>query len=97
MNDMINYMISNLEMTEKTAKRNAKKISKYDDIKEEFKKYMISQSFPVGGLAVEGHTASEIHNMAPFMNEVGVYNFLVSLRDCPEMAKKIISDGFPLK
>ena len=97
MNDIMDYMMRNLEMTEKTAKRNAEKISKYDDIKEEFKGYMTSRSFPFDGLIVEGYTAYKIHNMAPFMNEVGVYNFLVSLRDCPEMAKKIISDGFPLK
>jgi hypothetical protein len=31
------------------------------------------------------------------MDGVGVYNFLISLRERPENAKKIIAAGFPRK
>jgi len=47
------------------------------------------------GIAVEGYTARKIKELAPFMNGVGVYNFLVSLRENPEMAKQYIAEGFP--
>lgn len=97
MNEIIGYLVNELQMSEKAAKRNAEKLNKYDDIMKEFKSFIITKTFPNTGLIVEGYTARDIHNLAPFMNELGVYNFLVSLRDTPDISKKIIEDGFPLK
>lgn len=97
MNEIFDYLMKELQMSENAAKRNAEKLSKYDDIMKEFKLYITSKCFPETGLVIDRYTAKDIHNMAPFMNEVGVYNFLVSLRDTPEISKKIIEEGFPLK
>jgi len=35
--------------------------------------------------------------LAPFMDGVGIYNFLITLRERPENAKRIIAEGFPRK
>ncbi|MDR2344126.1 MAG: hypothetical protein LBD86_06320 [Spirochaetaceae bacterium] len=51
----------------------------------------------VGLGAVEGYTAEMIARLAPFMDGVGVYNFLVTLRERPDNGKRIIVAGFPRK
>lgn len=56
-------------------------------------------SLPEGlpaGVSVEGYTAKKISELAPFMNAVGIYNFLVLLREQPEKAKVYITEGFPV-
>lgn len=51
----------------------------------------------IEGIAVEGYTAKQIKELAPFMNGIGVYNFLITLRENPEIAKKYIVEGFPIR
>ncbi|MDR2546410.1 MAG: hypothetical protein LBC96_02730 [Lachnospiraceae bacterium] len=51
-------------------------------------------SFPV---TIEGYTAAAISALAPFMDGVGVYNFMVTLRERPDNAKRIIAEGFVRK
>ena len=70
-------------------------VTKYDDIKQEFLTWLQTGTYPTDGLKVEGYSAAEIAKLAPFMNGVGVYNFLVDLRDQPATAKQAIADGFP--
>lgn len=50
----------------------------------------------VNGVVIEGYTAKQIKELAQFMNGIGVYNFLVTLRENPEVAKKYIAEGFPV-
>lgn len=97
MERIITYLVETLNQTERAAKRNFAKLSKYDDIKIEFENWIETQHFPEQGLQVEGYNALKISELAPFMNGVGVYNFLVTLRDDPNTAKQIIADGFPRK
>lgn len=97
MDKIMNYLVGTLNQTERAAKRNSAKLSKYDDIKSEFETWIDTQEYPADGIKIEGYNAAKINDLASFMNGVGVYNFLVTLRDNPEYAKQTIADGFPRK
>ena len=67
------------------------------DIAAEFEEWIqngVSEFFD--GIAIEGYTARQIKELAPFMDGVGVYNFLVTLRENPDKAKKYLAEGFPI-
>ncbi len=72
------------------------KATKYKDIKQELMGWLRTGEFPENGIKIEGYLARDIQKLAPFMNGVGVYNFLVTLREDPESAKKCIAEGFPI-
>ena len=95
MDKIINYLTGTLGQNESAAKRNARKLSKYEDIKCEFEEWISTQEYPENGVVVGGYNAKKISELADFMNGVGVYNFLVSLRDTPDVANKSIEEGFP--
>jgi hypothetical protein len=48
-------------------------------------------------LAVGGYTAQDINNLAPFMDGLGVFTFMVTLREDPAKAKEYIEGGFKRK
>lgn len=73
------------------------KITRHDDIAEEFETWLETRKYRGGRLEVGGYTAEKIHELAPGLNGIGVYNFLVTLRDNPEEAKRIINEGFKEK
>ncbi|MDR2732996.1 MAG: hypothetical protein LBB36_07255, partial [Fibromonadaceae bacterium] len=71
---------------------------KHDDIRTELEKWIEQQEYTQDNpLTVEGYTAEKIFKLAPFMDGVGVYNFLITLRERPENGKRIIAEGFPRK
>ena len=71
------------------------KLSKYDDIKDEFIKWSKQQSYDFEKPVKSGdYTAKEIAKTAPNLNGIGVYTFMVTLRDKPEQAKQYIEEGF---
>ena len=70
----------------------------HDDIRAELELWIEMQEYLQDNpLTVEGYTAEAIAKLAPFMDGVGVYNFMVSLRERPDNAKRIIAEGFPRK
>ena len=97
MEKILNYLIGVLNQNERAANRNAANLSKHADIKAEFETWTETSKFPDDGVSVEGYSAKQISELAPFMNGVGVYNFLVTLRDNPEFGLQAIKDGFPRK
>lgn len=97
MDKVLNYLINELNQSERVAKRSAAKLCKYEDIKDEFLVWTNSNEFDETGVSVDGYTAKKIHELAPFMNGVGVYSFMVTLRDNPELAHETIKAGFPRK
>lgn len=97
MEQILNYLTNELHQSERIASRNAAKLCKYDDIKAEFLAWVDTKSFSDSGLVIEGYNAKNISELAPFMNGVGVYNFMVTLRDNPELAHETIAAGFPRK
>lgn len=72
------------------------KVMKYDDIAEEFEKWLEVRAYE-DGVRVGVYTARKIHELAPGLEGIGVYNFLVTLRDSPEEARKIMDEGFVVK
>lgn len=84
-------------LLEKTVQRRLAEFARNTDIAAEFEDWVQRGAGEyVDGIAVEGYTAKQIKELAPFMNGVGVYNFLVTLREDPEMAKQYIAEGFPV-
>ena len=97
MEQILNYLMTELEMSERIANRTATKLCRYEDIKNEFLSWVATNEFSDSGLVIEGYNAKKIAELAPFMSGVGVYNFMVDLRDNPEVALKTIEAGFPRK
>lgn len=74
------------------------KLGRHADILAELKACVAVGEFPAANaVAVEGYTAKDIAALAPHLNDVGVYAFLVTLRENPQKAKDIIARGFPRK
>ena len=70
---------------------------KYPDIGLEFEKWVVNREYETENpIKIEGYTAKDISELAPFMSGLGVYNFMVSLRDYPIYALAVIKQGFPL-
>lgn len=72
------------------------KVMKYADIAQEFETWLAEREYR-DGVEVQGYSAKKISEIAPGLSGIGVYNFLVTLRDDPEEAKKIIDEGFMVK
>lgn len=97
MEKIISYLKEELRQSDRISKMNFEKFLNHLDIKKEFELWIEAREYPVDGIAEKGYTAKEIQRLAPFMNGLGVYKFLISLRETPEMALKSIADGFPRK
>jgi len=96
--NIINYLINTRNQKSEVAAKIASSFEKHDDIRSELERWIEKQEYPQDNfLTIEGYTAEEISRLAPFMDGVGVYNFLVTLRERPENAKRIIVEGFPRK
>ena len=95
MNIIMDYLLKERQMNEVVANKMEQKVSKYDDIREEFEFWIKNKSFKADSpIVVGGYTAQDISKLAPFMNGLGVYNFLVTLRENPLQAKEYIDGGF---
>ena len=95
---IIDYFVKEEGLSPVVARTLAKKLAKYEDIKAAFIQWIDSGDFSQSGsLEINGYTPGKIHEIAPFLNGSGVYNFMVTLRDNPSKAEKYINDGFPRK
>jgi hypothetical protein len=98
MNTIINYLINERSQKPEVAAKITMPIEKHGDIRAELEKWIEQREYPQDNpLTVEGYTADAISKLAPFMDGVGVYNFMVTLRERPENAKRMIAEGFPRK
>ena len=94
---ILNYLTQEKNKTPVVAQMVAEKLCRYEDIKNEFLKWLETRSFDFDDpLVVSGYTAKDIAKMAPFMDGTGVYNFMVTLREKPDSAKQYIEEGFPI-
>jgi uncharacterized membrane protein len=92
------YLLSEKQMNEVVAARTEAKVSKYEDIRTEFEAWIASKTYPTDNpLTIGGYTAQDIFDLAPFMDGLGVYNFMVTLREEPDKAKEYIESGFKRK
>jgi hypothetical protein len=98
MNEIISYLVNVCKQKPATAAKIALPFDKHDDIRAELEKWIERQEYKRDNpLTIEGYTAEMIARLAPFMDGVGVYNFLITLRERPDNAKRIITEGFPRK
>jgi hypothetical protein len=96
MNKIINYLVNARKQKPETAAKIALPFEKHDDIRAELEKWIELRDYRQDNpLTIEGYTAEMISKLAPFMDGVGVYNFLVTLRERPDNGKRIIAEGFP--
>ena len=96
--NIMEYLLKEKKMTEIVAKRTEEKISKYEDIRKEFESWITNKSYNTDSpLIIGGYSAQDISKLAPFMDGLGVFNFLVTLRDDPIKAKEYINSGFKRK
>ena len=66
-----------------------------DDIRVEFENRIEHRIYPqVEPISVERYMAEDISNLAPFMEGVGTYTFLITLREHLENGKRYIAMGF---
>lgn len=98
MSDMVEEYLINEGAAQRIASRLSYKLKRHQDLYEECCSSIQNGSYPTtDAIEIEGFSASDIHERAPFMNIAGVYGFLVSLREDPDPSKEQIKQGFPRK
>lgn len=98
MEKIINYLVDERSQKYEVALKIVAPLEKHDDIRKELEEWIETRAYPTSNpITIEGYTARDISKLAPFMDGVGVYNFLVTLRERPDRAKSIIEAGFPRK
>ena len=98
MSIIMEYLLSEKQMTESLALRTEKKIAKHDDIRAGFEDWISNRSYKTDApLVIGGYTAQDVHDLAPFMDGLGVYTFMVTLREDEIKAKGYIASGFKRK
>ena len=98
MKKIINYLINERKQKSEVAEKITLPVEKHNDICAELEQWIENREFPQDNpLTIEGYTAAMISKLAPFMDGVGVYNFLVTLRERPDNGKRIIAEGFKRK
>jgi hypothetical protein len=91
-----NYLINARNQKPEVAAKVSMPFEKHNDIRAELEGWIERQAYPQDNpLTIEDYTAEAISKLAPFMDGVGVYNFMVTLRERPDNAKRIIAEGFP--
>ena len=92
------YLEEEKKMSPVILERTIAKLERHADIVEEFKLWIETKEYKTDTtLQIEGYTAEDIFKIAPFLDGLGIFNFLVTLREQPEKAKAHISAGFPRK
>ena len=98
MEKIINYLVNERNQKPEVANKIVLPLEKHDDIRGELERWIEQRNYTQDNpLTIEGYTAESISKLAPFMDGVGVYNFMVTLRERPDNAKRIIAEGFPRK
>lgn len=93
-----NYLVNERKQKSEVAAKIVAPFERHDDIRCELAEWIDTRKYRVEKpLTIEGYTAEMISKLAPFMDGVGVYNFMISLRERPDNAKRIIDAGFPIK
>ena len=95
---IIDYLVNVRCQKPEVAVKISAPFGRHDDIRAELEGWIANQEYAQDNpLMIEGYTAEMISKLAPFMDGVGVYNFMVTLRERPENGKRIIAEGFKRK
>ena len=95
---IIKYFKEDAKVNDEVAKILFKDLSKYDDILNEFTKYLNQKTYDLeNAIEINGYTAKKIHELNPLFEPTGVYTFMELLRTDPKRAEEIIKGGFKNK
>ena len=95
---VINYFKEEDQVNDVVGKLLFKDLSRYDDILNEFTKYLNQRTYDLkDAIEINGYTAKKIHELNPQFNPSGVYTFMELLRSDPTKAEEIIKSGFKNK
>lgn len=95
---IIKYFKDDAKVNDEVAKILFKDLSKYDDILNEFTKYLNQKTYDLeNAIEINGYTAKKIHELNPSFEPTGVYTFMELLRTDPKRAEEIIKGGFKNK
>ena len=98
MGKITDYLVDKRGQNADAAFRIAEPFGRHEDICAELEGWIDRQEYTNDNpVTVEGYTAEMISKLAPFMDGVGAYNFLITLRERPENGKRIIAGGFKRK
>ena len=94
---VLNYLLTETAMTEKEALDTFHDLEKYQDILEEFTKWIQTRKYLAqDAIRVEGYTAQKLVESTR-LSPVGAYNYLIALREKPEEALDWLKRGLPIK
>ena len=97
---IITYLINVLKQKEKIALSYYEKFNQYEDIVNEFANCISGKQFNYSdnGIVVEGYSAKSLkEKVGNKLSDLGVYNYLIYLRENPNEAKKDLAAGLPVK
>lgn len=95
---ILNYFTSELKEKPARAEEMYLKLQRHPDILCEFAAWVDSRSFPGEGegLVVEGYSAKKLSETT-YLEPIGVYNYLIYLREKPAEALINLKKGLPRK
>ena len=98
MDEILKYFLEEKKMPRPVAKVLASGFERNPDIAEEFCKWIKERNFEYDNpIQVNGYTAKKICEIAPHLDAEGVFAFLVTLREKPDVAEETIKNNFPRK
>jgi hypothetical protein len=95
---IISYLTDVRKVKTEAANKISAPFERHNDIRAELEHWIDTKAYPQDNpIIINGYTAEKVAGLAPFMDGVGVYNFMVTLRERPDKAEEIIAAGFPRK
>lgn len=92
------YCMEELKCSQIKFERITEKIYRHEDIKSEFEHWINNRNYDApNAVEIEGYTAAKLYGIASFLDGIGIFNFMVTLREDPDKAKELIAAGFPRK
>ena len=97
---IITYLINIAKLTEKRALASYEKLNQHEDILNEFANCINEEQFNYcdNGIIVEGYSAKSLkEKVGNKLSDLGVYKYLIYLREKPDEAKQNLDAGLPVK
>ena len=97
---IITYLINIAKLTEKRALASYEKLNQHEDILNEFANCINEEQFNYcdNGIIVEGYSAKSLkEKVGNKLSDLGVYNYLIYLRENPDEAKQNLDAGLLVK
>ena len=95
MKEIKKYLIESLKVTDVVADLLLSKFANHHDICDELCECLKNKSYEVENpVVINGYTAHEISKLNTKFDVMGVYSFMITLREEPQKAEAYIKDSF---